>query len=422
MEAKECGSCSDGSCSAKERRPGEKDQDYVDRQMLAQRMCQIKHKIMVLSGKGGVGKSTVAVNLAVLLSRQGYSVGLLDVDIHGPSVPRLLKLEDSRIENFGDTLLPVDFSENLKVMSIGFMLRDRNDAVIWRGPMKYGVIKQFLKDVEWGELDYLIIDSPPGTGDEPLSVCQLVDDAEGAVIVTTPQEVALLDVRKSITFCKQLKVPVLGVIENMSGFVCPKCGELTDIFKNGGARLMAFEMGVPFLGSIPVDPGIGVACDEGTPYVIRNADSETTKAFNSAIGLIRGMEAESKNRNEKAKNEKQKEGIIMRIAIPTAEGKLAMHFGHCEQFAIIDVNDETKKIIKTEHETPPPHEPGVLPKWLAGKGTNIIIAGGMGSRAQNLFAEQNIKVVIGAPVATPEKIVADYLGGALVSGVNTCDH
>ena len=222
----ECSSCTDNACAAQAKRPTEQEQDYQERLQLAQRMCKIKKKIVVMSGKGGVGKSTVAVNLAVYLSIQGHRVGLLDVDIHGPSIPRLLNLEDKQIQNKGHALLPIEFSKNLKVMSIGFMLQDRNDAVIWRGPMKHNVIKQFLKDVEWGNLDYLIIDSPPGTGDEPMAVCQLIENPEGAIIVTTPQEIALLDVRKSITFCHQLKVRVLGVIENMSGFSCPGCGEV----------------------------------------------------------------------------------------------------------------------------------------------------------------------------------------------------
>ncbi|MCK5849320.1 MAG: P-loop NTPase [Kiritimatiellae bacterium] len=416
-ETTDCNKCSDDSCSAKAKLSGEQDQDYQDRQQLAQRMCKIKHKIMVLSGKGGVGKSTVAVNLAVSLSIQGYRVGLLDVDIHGPSVPRLLNLEDRQIQSDGETIIPVDFSKNLKVMSIGFMLRDRNDAVIWRGPMKYGVIKQFLKDVAWGELDYLIMDLPPGTGDEPLSVCQLVENAEGAVIVTTPQEIALLDVRKSITFCKQLNVKVLGIIENMKGFVCPSCGELTNIFKNGGAETMASEMGVPYLGSIPLDPGIGIACDEGTPHVIRNADSETAKAFVLTIEAIRKTKTETNTTTEK-----QKEIVNMRIAIPMAAGKLAMHFGHCEQFAIIDVDQTKKTIVNTTMETPPAHEPGLLPKWLGEKDANIIIAGGMGSRAQDLFTEQGIEVVVGAPAEEPETIVKAYLNGSLQSGDNVCDH
>lgn len=413
----ECSSCVDDHCSAKDKRPGEHDQAYIDRQQLSQRMCRIKRKIMVMSGKGGVGKSTVAVNLAVSLSMQGYRVGLLDVDIHGPSVPRLLNLENSQIQSSGDGLIPVEFSKNLKVMSMGFMLRERTDAVIWRGPMKHGVIKQFLKDVSWGELDYLIIDCPPGTGDEPMAVCQMIEDTEGAIIVTTPQEIALLDVRKSITFCKQLNINVLGVIENMSGFVCPHCNEITDIFSNGGAKLMAIEMGVPFLGSIPIDPGIGVACDEGTPHVIINAHSETAKAFASAIMSIVNIERKMENNNDTTE-----EKINMRIAIPTAGGKLAMHFGHCEQFMLIDVDSENRRIVEIKVETPPPHEPGVLPKWLAEKGATVILAGGMGSRAQTLFAEQNIEVVIGAPADTPEAVVQAYLNGSLESGENVCDH
>jgi ATP-binding protein involved in chromosome partitioning len=412
-ETKECNSCSDDSCSAKGRLPDEQDHEYIERQQLAHRMCQIKHKIVVLSGKGGVGKSTVAVNLAVSLSMQGHNVGLLDVDIHGPSVPQLLNLGDASVEGNGESLLPVKYSDKLKVMSIGCLLKGRDEAIIWRGPRKYGAIKQFLTDVEWGALDYLIVDSPPGTGDEPLSVCQLIEDLEGAVIVTTPQEVSLLDVRKSITFCQQLKIRVLGVIENMSGFACPKCGEITDIFRRGGAEVMASEMRVPFLGRIPIDPSIGIACDDGTPHVERNAESETAQSFARIIESIKRTENDENNKEEET---------VMRIAIPMAEGKLAMHFGHCEQFAIVDVDEEMKAIVTTTLETPPPHEPGVLPKWLSEKGANVIIAGGMGSRAQDLFAAQNIKVVVGAASDTPETIVNAYLAGTLESGANSCDH
>lgn len=422
-ETKECRSCMDDDCAAMTTRPGGQEGDDQDQQQLAERMCRIQHKIMVLSGKGGVGKSTVAVNLAVSLSVQGHRVGLLDIDIHGPSVPALLNLEKCQVQGTGDALFPVEFSETLKVMSIGFMLRERNDAVIWRGPMKYGVIKQFLKDVQWGDLDYLIIDSPPGTGDEPLSVCQLITDAEGAIVVTTPQEVALLDVRKSITFCQKLNVAVLGVVENMSGFVCPKCGEATDIFGNGGAEAMASDMGVPFLGSIPVDPLIGVACDEGTPYVIRNADSEAASAFARTIGSIgRANPSIDKDNAAMTHDTEQQKGKTMRIAIPVAGGKLSMHFGHSEQFAIMDTDVATKAILTTELLTPPAHEPGVLPKWLGDMNVNVIIAGGMGSRAQGLFAQQDIDVVVGAPAGTSEDVAVAYLSGALESGVNTCDH
>lgn len=265
-ENKSCESCSSASCSAQKQKPNETSEEFLDRQALAQRMCSIKHKILVLSGKGGVGKSTVAANLAIALSKSGNKVGLLDVDIHGPSIPTILGLENTKIRpgNDENSITPITVSDNLKTMSIGFLLADRNDALIWRGPMKIGVIKQFLRDVEWGDLDYLIADLPPGTGDEPLSMCQLIDDIDGAVIVTTPQEVALADVRKSINFCRKLKLPVLGVIENMSGFVCPDCGKVTDIFKRGGGENMCKQMKVPFAGRIPLTSEIVEAGDCGS--------------------------------------------------------------------------------------------------------------------------------------------------------------
>ncbi len=257
-----------------------------DRDAIRERMRRIAHKILVLSGKGGVGKSTVAVNLAMSLVLAGRRVGLLDVDIHGPSVPKLLRLEGLRAKTEGNAILPIAVGDNLKVMSIAFALPDQDGAVIWRGPLKMGVIKQFLKDVDWGDLDYLVVDSPPGTGDEPLSVCQLIENPDGAVIVTTPQELAIADVRKCVNFCRQLNLPVLGVIENMSGFVCPKCGERTEIFSSGGGKRMARDMGVTLLGHIPIDPKIVEAGDAGTPYVKYFADTETAKTFEGIVERI----------------------------------------------------------------------------------------------------------------------------------------
>jgi ATP-binding protein involved in chromosome partitioning len=279
---KDCKTCDDAQCSARERRPNESEEELSERQLLLSRMCQIRHKIIVLSGKGGVGKSTVAVNLAAALTRAPRRIGLLDVDIHGPSIPKLLHLEGTPITGDGNTLYPVtaDFgTEALSVMSIGFLLRNRDDAVIWRGPMKHTVIKQFLKDVQWGKLDYLVIDSPPGTGDEPLTVAQLIENADGAVVVTTPQQMSVQDVRRCIVFCRQLGLPVLGVVENMSGFTCPKCGELVNIFGSDGGLKMAEDMGVPFLGSIPIEPEVVVTGDSGVPVVQARPDSETAKAF-----------------------------------------------------------------------------------------------------------------------------------------------
>ncbi|HET58700.1 MAG TPA: ATP-binding protein [Deltaproteobacteria bacterium] len=256
---------------------------YTESKELTDRMSKIKHKIMVLSGKGGVGKSTVATNIAVALALEGKQVGLLDSDFHGPSVPTLLNLEDQHPGSDGDAILPVTFSETLKVMSIGFLLPNRDDAVIWRGPMKMNVLKQLLTEVNWGELDYLIIDFPPGTGDEPLSVAQLLPSCDGAVIVTTPQNLSLNDVRKCINFCKQVNVPVLGVLENMSGLKCPNCGAVINIFKTGGGEKMAREMDVAFLGSIPIEPQIVEASDSGTPFVYHYNKTEAAKAFSQAI-------------------------------------------------------------------------------------------------------------------------------------------
>ena len=252
-------------------------------------MARIRHKVVVLSGKGGVGKSTVATNVAVALSMRGQKVGLMDIDIHGPSIPKMLGLEGNMLKGTETGLTPIVYTDNLRVMSIGFILRSQNDAVIWRAPLKHKLIRDFLTDVKWGELDYLIIDSPPGTGDEPISVVQLLEDADGAVIVTTPQDVALIDVRKAITFCRQVKLPVLGVVENMSGFVCPHCGKTVDIFKTGGGESMASDMGVPFLGRVPLEPKIVDAGDSGQPYYEYFRESETAKAFDTVIEPLLGL-------------------------------------------------------------------------------------------------------------------------------------
>ncbi len=289
-----CRSCDKTSCSASQRRPDESDTDFADRQKLESRLCRIRHKIVVLSGKGGVGKSTVAVNLAVALMMAGRRVGLLDVDIHGPSIPTMLGIEHYTIGGSKDEIEPADV-DGLKVISIGLFLPSQDDAVIWRGPLKMGAIKQFLQDVAWGDLDFLVIDSPPGTGDEPLSVCQLIGGLDGAVIVTTPQRVAGVDVRKSITFCRQMKVPVLGVVENMSGFACPKCGEITPIFRTGGGSRIADDMQVPFLGSIPLDPQIAEACDGGHPFVSRYAASPTAAVMRRIIQPLAALGAAPAN-------------------------------------------------------------------------------------------------------------------------------
>ncbi len=278
----DCQKCDKEECELRKSETGFLEKD--EKMALDERLGRIRNKIIVLSGKGGVGKSTVAANIATTLSAMGKKVGILDVDIHGPSIPMMFGVSDSPLHGEGEDIMPVKAGE-IKVMSIGFLLRDKNAPVIWRGPMKMNMIKQFLQDVRWGDLDYLIIDCPPGTGDEPLSVCQLIKNPAGAVIVSTPQEVAVNDVRKSITFCDQLNLPVLGVIENMSGFKCPKCGEVSNIFSHGGAERMAQELSTPYLGRIPIESKIVVSGDSGKSFMDL-VTPDTAESFREIVKKI----------------------------------------------------------------------------------------------------------------------------------------
>lgn len=387
--------------------------------VLQRRMRDIGHKLLVLSGKGGVGKSTVAASLAVAFARVGKKVGLLDIDVHGPSIPKLLGLEGQKVEITPREILPIHVNDNLSVMSIGLLLDKLDDPVIWRGPRKYGIIRQFLKDVAWGRLDYLVVDSPPGTGDEPLSIAQLVGSPAGAVVVTTPQDLSISDVRRCVSFCNALSLPILGIVENMSGYICPKCGQRSDLFKAGGGKALAEELDLPLLGQIPIDPQVVISGDAGTPFAETPAGSPAAQALACvAKSLLASEEDASSSKTEN----KRKENHRMKIAIPLADGRLSMHFGHCEQFALVEADEITKKVGETTLLTPPAHEPGVLPRWLREQGANVIIAGGMGMRAQQLFAQNSIAVVVGAPADTPEQLAAAYLSGTLETGDNICDH
>jgi ATP-binding protein involved in chromosome partitioning len=253
-------------------------------------LAKIKNRLLVFSGKGGVGKSTIAANLALALARTGLKVGLLDVDIHGPNLAKMLGVEDKQMDISSDGIKAVNVTKNLKLVSMSFLLQDPSLPVIWRGPMKMKAIEQFLGDVDWGELDWLIIDSPPGTGDEPLSVAQLIP-ATGAVVVTTPQEVSLMDSRKAVVFALKLNLKVMGIIENMSGMVCPHCGKKIDLFKEGGGNKAALELGVPFLGKIPFDPQIVKSGDEGKPFIATQSESEASKAFMNIVENIMEVKA-----------------------------------------------------------------------------------------------------------------------------------
>lgn len=250
-------------------------------------MKNVKHKIVVLSGKGGVGKTTVATNLAMSFAKQGLKSGILDVDIYGPNVPKLLGLEGTHPHFDDKTILPILGPLDLKVMSMGFLLQNSDDAVAWRGPLVGKAIQQFLSDVKWGELDVIVVDLPPGTGDEILSTLQLIPEIDGVVIVSTPQEVAVLDARRAIRLVEMMGVPILGIIENMSEFVCPHCGESHRLFGEGVTQKAADEFGIQHLGSLPLDPRIISLSDKGTPFVVEDPDSKAAKAFSEVVEQLR---------------------------------------------------------------------------------------------------------------------------------------
>lgn len=275
------GNCESSGCASARGQRSEADVDAAVKGSLG----KIKNKLIVMSGKGGVGKTSVSVNLAMALAKKDFKVGIMDVDIHGPDVPRMLGLEGMLGVTPDQRLVPIQFNDNLAAVSIESLSQNKDDAIIWRGPIKHSVIRQFIGDVEWGDLDFLIIDAPPGTGDEPLSVAQVIKDAK-AIIVTTPQEVALADVRKSINFCKTVKMAVLGVVENMSGFKCPHCDQVVELFGSGGGERTASAFGLPFLGRIPFDPRVVAAGDAGASFQDVHKNAEAASAFRAVADKI----------------------------------------------------------------------------------------------------------------------------------------
>jgi len=397
-------------------------------------LSHIRNKILVMSGKGGVGKSSIAAYLSVGLSKRGYRVGLMDVDLHGPSIPRLLGLNGGvQPSLLPHKAIPVQYLPNMQVISIESLMGENKDvATIWRGPLKIGVIRQFISDIEWTDLDFLIIDAPPGTGDEPLTLAQTIPDAK-ALIVTTPQEISLADVRKSINFCRQVKMEILGIVENMSGLLCPHCGKEIDLFGKMGGELLAKKEKLVLLGKLPLDPEVVRHGDSGSVTDIFSDQRPFARAFDAMLDQVLELMKHSgspspslsevgKRGDVQIENKTKKESDMERtiFAVPVSGGKLCAHFGHCDQFALVET--EAGKITGTTMQTPPAHEPGVLPAWLHEMGANIIIAGGMGSRAQQLFNEAGIKVVTGATMDSPESLVNQYLTDTLSTGANVCDH
>ncbi len=411
-----------GQCEIKNSQQKKKtDQDLF----LQNQLRRIKHKLLIMSGKGGVGKSSVAAALAIGLSKLDNKVGLMDIDLHGPSIPHIFGISGPFEVDLERRIYPHTYNPNLHVVSIECLLDDRDSAVIWRGPIKHGVIKQFISDVEWGDLDYLVIDSPPGTGDEPLSIAQTIPDAR-AIIVTTPQELALADVRKSINFCRNVRMIILGLVENMAGYVCPYCRGSLPLFGRGGGAHTAARMNIPMLGSLPFDPLVVNAGDEGWRVLEKAGES----AFSAALaGIVSKVVASCEAPGPdpvvtKAAGQPATAGPPLgnrfRAAIPLARGILADRFGHCEQFALLEVCD--KNIERKELVTPPPHDPGVLPRWIGDKQVDLVIADEIGEKARKLFEKMNIRVVTGAPNLSPEELLEHYFAGKLESGVSACEH
>ena len=393
---------------------------------IKERLSHIRNKILVMSGKGGVGKSSMAAYLSVALAKKGHKVGLMDVDLHGPSIPRMLGLKGSMEPGAqGGKARPVTYLPNMQVMSIEPLLGENKDAAtIWRGPLKIGVIRQFISDIDWMDLDYLIIDSPPGTGDEPLTVAQTIPDAR-AMIVTTPQEISLADVRKSINFCRQVNMEIIGLVENMSGLTCPHCGKMIELFKTHGGMLTAKKENLRLLASLPLEPEIVQKGDAGSMDVLDNDKLPFTREFNKMVEEIvnlqqakRDLPPESGEKELPAREKGRADGKV--IVVPLSGGRLSAHFGHCELFAFVET--ENGKITGEETLTPPAHEPGVLPLWLHEHGADVVITGGIGDRAQQLLRENGIEVIAGVPTDSPESLVKQYLSGTLIMGENVCDH
>ena len=402
----------------------QQDQHQMQDNVIKESLLRIKHKILVMSGKGGVGKSSVAAYLSVALAKKGYKVGLMDVDLHGPSIPRMLGLKGNIGQGSSGKARPVSYLPNMEVISIESLLGENKDAAtIWRGPLKIGVIRQFISDMQWNDLDYMVIDSPPGTGDEPLTVAQTIPDAL-ALIVTTPQEVSLADVRKSINFCRQVNMEILGLVENMSGLTCPHCGKIIELFKTKGGMLTAEKEGLRLLGTLPLEPQVVMNGDAGNMGLLDDGTRPITQEFNKIVDEIVQLTQHRTKTVPKTQSEfpviekASKDSKI--LVVPVSGGKLSAHFGHCEQFAFVETRNG--KIVKTDMRNPPAHEPGVLPRWLAEQGADVAIVGGMGESAQQLLRGNGIEVIMGAPMDSPESLANQYLSNTLVSGENSCDH
>jgi ATP-binding protein involved in chromosome partitioning len=395
---------------------------------LAERLSSIKHRLVVMSGKGGVGKSTVAANLAVALAANGHRVGILDGDVHGPNIPKMLGLDGAVPQGGPNGLRPLDAAANLSVMSMAFLLPDPDTPVAWRGPMKHTLFQQFLTDVDWGELDYLVVDLPPGTGDEPMSIAQILGHPLWAIIVTTPQEVALLDSRKSVVFAKSLDINVLGIVENMSGLTCPHCQGKIDLFKTGGGEKAATDLAVPFLGAIPIDPMVVLAGDAGIAMINFDAESETSRVFRELAVKIDGVAqsasapqafAAAQDLGRAHTPPESRSELSRTIAVPSMHpgGLDAMrsgHFGHCDAFTLVRLDNGAISDISVVAN--PPHQQGGCQapvNLLQQSRADALIVGGIGMRPLMGFHQAGIDVYYGPEGETVGAVIAQLLEGKL---------
>jgi ATP-binding protein involved in chromosome partitioning len=362
---------------------------------LCRTLTQIRHKILVMSGKGGVGKSSVAVSLALSLARAGHKVGLMDVDIHGPNVLRMLGLKEPFDLASAQFLVPPELFHNLKVISVEAVMRDREIAVIWRGPLKHQLIRQFLTEVQWGFLDYLVIDAPPGTGDEPMSVAQTIPEIK-AVIVTTPQEISLADVRKSINFCQKINMGILGIVENMSGYHCPHCGQDLPLFRKGGGERTAQAFNVPFLGSLPFDPQVVEAADQGQLVDLTEEKSPFFEALRPMVNyLVKVLPPRP-----------AREPGELRFAIPMDDGQVAAVPTKAAEIVVVTVKNGA--IVNQETLPRPDLDPVNFPVWLENLGISHL-AGELNDAAKALLQRKGIEVIGASPDQTPEQVVERYV-------------
>lgn len=405
--------CSSGDCSSSSCGGAPTELNATDDRM-KRTLGRIKNKIVVMSGKGGVGKSTCATNIAIGLSLAGKKVGLLDVDVHGPSIPRLLSMRDSKVHIEDSFIEPVAWSENLSVMSLGFLLPNAYQPVVWRGPVKQGFIQQLLTDVVWGDLDYMIIDCPPGTGDEPLSVMQLIGSDAQAVIVTTPQGVAIDDVRRSVTFVGDVGNQVLGIIENMSGVVCSQCGNVENIFGKGGGKDLAKEVGVRFLGDIPLDPEIVRSGDEGFAFLSVKKDSPTTQAIQKILKPILMLDSDASPATKLHPVLPPFKGTA-KLALPVAKGTLAPSIHLADQFLIAVVDADAKKVVSTESVTAPAYEASAMATFLNRLDVSHVLAKDVPQDASEALKGQHISLVKGVTVNAPVAVATDFIEGKLLA-------